>query len=177
MNAGTGALVWQRTMSSYDNGAVGAFPRVRPAIEGNELVIGDNINTAQRLGAHVIAVSRSDGHLRWNTQVDSHPAAVITASPVVVGSEVIVGVSSNGEVDAESAQYPCCTFRASVVALNANSGQVLWKTYPVPPNARAPGITRPQAAVTGLELEYVRGGRGEHLLRPRRRRRHRARSM
>src|SRR5690606_24889828 len=28
--------------------------------------------------------------------------------------------------------YPCCTFRGSMSALDANTGEVLWKTYTVP---------------------------------------------
>jgi hypothetical protein len=35
-----------------------------------------------------------DGRLLWITQVDSHPAAQVTANPVVVGNRVIVGVAS-----------------------------------------------------------------------------------
>src|ERR1700677_1775238 len=27
--------------------------------------------------------------------------------------------------------YPCCTFRGSVVALDANSGHQIWKTYTI----------------------------------------------
>ena len=29
--------------------------------------------------------------------------------------------------------YPCCNFRGSVVALDLNTGAILWKTYMVPP--------------------------------------------
>jgi polyvinyl alcohol dehydrogenase (cytochrome) len=135
VNASTGALVWQRQISSYDNGAPGAFSRVSPVINGPELIIGDNFAAAQPGGAHVMAVSRADGHLLWSTQVDSHPAAIITGSPVLAGNTVIVGVSSNEDVDAESPAYPCCTFRGAVVALNADTGRILWKTYTVPPNS------------------------------------------
>src|SRR4029077_5709368 len=28
--------------------------------------------------------------------------------------------------------YPCCTFRGSVVALDANTGKQIWKTYTIP---------------------------------------------
>ena len=48
---------------------------------------------------------------------------------------MIVGVSSNEENNATSPTYPCCTFRGSVVALNARTGSILWKTYTVPPNS------------------------------------------
>ena len=135
VNATTGALIWQQQISAYDNGAAGAFSRVSPLIYGNELIIGDNFATAQPGGAHLMAVSRADGHLLWSVQADSHPAAIITGSPVLTGSTVIVGVSSNEQVDASSAAYPCCTFRGSVVAVNAQTGNLLWKTYLVPPTS------------------------------------------
>jgi polyvinyl alcohol dehydrogenase (cytochrome) len=143
VNADTGKLIWQQKISAYDGGAAGGFARVTPAVFGNELILGDNFNVAQPAGAHVFAVSRADGHLLWSVQADSHPAAEITASPVIVGNTVIVGVSSNEEVDAQSASYPCCTFRGSVLALNAASGKILWKTFTVPPNAPCTGDNPP----------------------------------
>jgi polyvinyl alcohol dehydrogenase (cytochrome) len=97
--------------------------------------LGDNFNLAQNTGGHVFGVSRADGRLLWITQVDSHPAAQVTANPVVVGNRVIVGVASNEEADAASASYQCCTFRGSVLALDASSGRILWKTYTVPANS------------------------------------------
>jgi polyvinyl alcohol dehydrogenase (cytochrome) len=53
---------------------------------------------------------------------------------VVDGSTVYVGVASNEEsVAANDPTYPCCSFRGSILALNANTGKILWKTYMVPP--------------------------------------------
>ena len=132
VNAKTGKLVWQQQISAY-NGASGSHSRNSPAIDGQELIVGDI--SLKGGGAHVLAVNRSTGKLLWNTQVDSHPAAIITGNPVVVGERVIVGVSSGEEGLAETASYPCCTFRGSVVALNAKTGQILWKTYTVPANS------------------------------------------
>jgi polyvinyl alcohol dehydrogenase (cytochrome) len=132
VSAASGALIWQQQISAY-TGVTAARSRVSPAIYGSELILGDNGSKGS--GAHVFAVSRSTGKLLWKTQVDSHPAAIITGSPVVAGGKVIVGISSSEEGLAESATYACCTFRGSVVALNAKSGAPLWKTYTVPPNS------------------------------------------
>ena len=74
----------------------------------------------------------------WVTQVDTNKAAVITGSPVVVGNMVIVGVSSSEEGLADTPGYVCCTFRGSLVALNVNTGAILWKTYTVPDNGGQP---------------------------------------
>ncbi len=144
VDASTGALIWQKQISSYD-GAVGAISRNSPVIFGNELILGDTFSGAHSSGAHVFAVSTADGHLLWRTQVDGHQAAVITASPVVAGGEVIVGVSSVEVALALNAGYQCCTFRGSVVALNPSSGQILWKTYTVPPNSGPCATSNPAA--------------------------------
>lgn len=133
VNAQTGTAIWERQISSYD-GQPGQVSRNSPLIDGNELILGDNASGAQPGGAHVFAVSRADGHLLWSTQVDSNPAAIVTSSPVALGNQVVVGVASNEEADAESASYHCCSFRGAVVALNGDTGKLLWKTYTIPSN-------------------------------------------
>jgi polyvinyl alcohol dehydrogenase (cytochrome) len=137
VNASTGALIWQQPVSSYD-GVAGSYSRDSAVIYGNELIFGDVVGGVHPAGAHVIAVNASTGALLWSTQVDSHPAAIITGSPVVAGGKVLVGVSSNEETDAANTAYPCCTFRGSVVALNPANGQIEWQTYTVAPNSGLP---------------------------------------
>ncbi len=129
-----GQMIWSHQISEYDQ-TMGAFARVSPAVYQDEIIIGDiqNSKTVHN-GANVIAVSSSNGALRWITKIDSHPAAVITGSPVVFNDTVYVGVSSNEEGLADTAGYPCCTFRGSVVALNATNGQIKWQRYVVPDN-------------------------------------------
>ncbi len=41
-------------------------------------------------------------------------------------------MSSYEEAQGADPQYPCCTFRGSVMALDASSGRVIWKTYMIP---------------------------------------------
>jgi len=134
VRADTGEKEWSRTISSY-NGQAGSISRVSPAVLDDELIFGDNMAASvMHNGAHIIAVDRGNGRLRWITQVDTHPAAIITGSPVVSGGVVYVGVSSNEEALAANDAYPCCTFRGSMVALDAQTGAMLWKTYVVPEN-------------------------------------------
>jgi polyvinyl alcohol dehydrogenase (cytochrome) len=129
-----GQLIWSHAISDYD-GFAGAVSRDSPAVHGDDLIFGD-LESSQALhnGANVIAVRRQSGELRWITQVEKHPAAVITGPPVVFGDTVYVGVSSREEFNATQPGYPCCTFRGSVVALNANTGEIQWKTYVIPDN-------------------------------------------
>jgi polyvinyl alcohol dehydrogenase (cytochrome) len=135
LNKNTGELIWSQTIGSYD-GFPTAVSRVSPAIYQDALILGDTENPAAlHAGANIMSVDRRTGGLKWITNVESFPAAIITGSPVVYRDTVYVGVSSNEESTlASKAAYPCCTFRGSVVALNANTGVILWKTYDVPDN-------------------------------------------
>jgi len=44
---------------------------------------------------------------------------------------IYVGVASWEESRTTNAEYPCCTFRGSVVALRAKDGSQIWKTYTI----------------------------------------------
>jgi polyvinyl alcohol dehydrogenase (cytochrome) len=115
-------------------------------------------------GAHVIAVDRNSGNLRWITEVESHPAAIITGSPVFNGTTVYVGVSSSEEGLATNPAYPCCTFRGSMVALDVFTGAILWKTYTAPDNGGVPdqysgnAIWSPPAIDPGVGRLYIGTG-------------------
>jgi len=141
VNAKTGALVWQKQLHAdygYPAGGLHSWmSRTSLAVYGNEVIFGDNNATGflnLGVGANVLAVNAQTGALLWKTRVDTDPAAVITANPVVAGGRVIVGVSSNEEGVASGlyGPYACCTFRGKVVALNANTGAMQWSTYTVP---------------------------------------------
>jgi len=135
----SGRLIWSHKISDYD-GVTGAISRVSPAVDGNQVIIGDILNGKQvHNGANVISVDRETGTIRWMTQVDPHPAAIITGSPVVFDGVVYIGVSSSEETLALNAAYPCCSFRGSIVALNAKNGAMLWKTFDMPDNGGQPG--------------------------------------
>lgn len=164
VRADTGQQLWSHQISDY-NHRPGSMSRVSPAIFQNELIIGDNMKTATTHdGAHVMAIDRNSGNLLWITQVDAHPAAIITGSPVFNGSTVYVGVSSNEEALATNPNYACCTFRGSVVALNAFTGAILWKTFTVPDNGGQTGrysggaVWQPAAIDPGRGSLYIGTG-------------------
>ena len=56
-------------------------------------------------------------------------------------------VSSREESQVGDARYPCCSFRGSIVALDATTGKRLWKTYTV---SQAPSPTVKNSAGTQL---------------------------
>jgi len=143
VNKNTGQLIWSHKISDYD-GFSGALSRTSPAVVGNDIILGDiEVRSNFHNGASVMAVDRKTGALHWITRVDSHTSAQITGSPVVFGDVVYVGVASQEELFALApffgVSYACCTFRGSVVALDAHSGKLLWKTYTVPDNGGQSG--------------------------------------
>jgi polyvinyl alcohol dehydrogenase (cytochrome) len=125
LNTATGKPVWQHTMTGYGLPA-GTVSRTTPAVDGNIIYFG----TQQ--GAYLVAIDKSTGALRWVSQMDTHPLAIITASPAVKDGVIYTGVASNEEGAAANPSYTCCSFRGSVLAADARTGKILWKTFTVP---------------------------------------------
>ena len=79
--------------------------------------------------ANVYALDAANGTLIWKARVDEHPTAHITGAPQVFEKLVYVPVASSEEGASSAADYPCCSFRGSVVALDAATGKRIWKTW------------------------------------------------
>ncbi len=88
------------------------------------LFFGDVLGNAYALDA-------ANGELRWRARPDPHPNATITGSPTAHGDRVYVPVSSLEVSLAGNPAYECCTFRGSVVAYKAATGERLWQTYTI----------------------------------------------
>ena len=126
----TGAVVWVRTITSY-TGIPGDKARATPAISGDTLVIGNQGPFGG--GGKVLGIDKNTGALRWATQVEDHPAAIITQSATIHAGVVYIGVASQEEaLSAVVPDYPCCSFRGSMAALDLRTGKVLWKTWTAP---------------------------------------------
>lgn len=120
LNAQTGCVYWR----------FGTSEGVRTAIvlsrDGQRAFFGD-------LHAYVYAVDAVSGSLIWKSHVDEHPFAVITGTPRLVDGKLIIPVSGGDEpISAANPAYECCTFRGSLVALDAATGNQIWKTYTIP---------------------------------------------
>ena len=106
-------------------------------------------------GANVHSVDALTGKTLWRTKADDHPTAVITGSPTLVGATLFVPISSYEEATAANKTVSCCSFRGSLVALDASSGKVLWKTFtiaePVKPGAtNAAGVQQMGPSGAGI---------------------------
>src|SRR6202035_1360955 len=65
----SGRLIWSHKISDYD-GVAGSVSQVSPAIDNDQLIIGDILSSKQvHNGANVISVDRETGALRWITLV------------------------------------------------------------------------------------------------------------
>ncbi len=129
-----------RTGCTYWTFAAAAGVRTAPAIDNNGAAyFGD-------LRGNVYAVDNA-GKLIWKVRSDEHPLAVITGSPKLYAGRLYVPVSGRDEsMAATDGKYECCTFRGSLVALDAATGKQIWKAYtvtdtPKPTGRNAKGAT------------------------------------
>src|SRR2546425_6915605 len=91
------------------------------------------------LSANVYAIDAASGRLLWKTSVDRHRAARITGAPRLHAGRLYVPVASLEEGSGALPDYECCTFRGSLLALDAATGKQIWKTYMIPEEARVVG--------------------------------------
>jgi polyvinyl alcohol dehydrogenase (cytochrome) len=103
-------------------------------VAGDKVIVGTqgNVLAGGGAGGKVLAFNKYTGALVWSTTADSHPAAIITQSATVFGGRVYVGVSSQEEALAALVTGYVLSFRGSMLALDLDTGAVVWKTYMAP---------------------------------------------
>ena len=144
----TGCTYWTfkadggiRTAPSVARVPIGGSPR-------HVVMFGD-------VRANVYGLDAQNGAQLWKLKVDDHAMARITGAPTFHSGRLYVPVSSTEEVPGANPKYPCCTFRGSVVAIDAATGKQLWKTYLIPEEPKIVGknaigtpIWKPAGAAT-----------------------------
>jgi polyvinyl alcohol dehydrogenase (cytochrome) len=125
LNADTGCVYWSYQAKGSVRTAITVAPVTGHGATKYAAYFGDS-------HANAYAVDAQTGELLWVTRVDDHFVARVTAAPNVYDGRVYVPISSSEEFSASSLDYPCCTGRGSVAALDANTGKIVWKTYVVP---------------------------------------------
>jgi polyvinyl alcohol dehydrogenase (cytochrome) len=86
--------------------------------------------------ANVYALNAQTGKLIWKVRPVDHFASVATATPRYHNGVLYQAFSSFEEAVSADPKYQCCTFRGSVVALNAAHGDKLWQTFTIPDPAK-----------------------------------------
>ncbi len=104
---------------------------IRSAITLEQRTNGELIAYFGDQAANVYSVDAKIGKVLWKVRVDEHPHAAITGAPQFYSGRLYVPVSSREESQVGDPRYPCCSFRGSIVALDAATGRRIWKTYTV----------------------------------------------
>jgi polyvinyl alcohol dehydrogenase (cytochrome) len=120
LRAENGCIQW-----TFDaNGPVRSAMIVVPNGNRHTLLFGDQIGWYYALEAET-------GKLIWKKRIEDHDTARLTGAALVHDGVVYVPVASWEETRSSGADYLCCTFRGSLVALRIRDGQQVWKSYMV----------------------------------------------
>ncbi|MGE3578005.1 MAG: PQQ-binding-like beta-propeller repeat protein [Vicinamibacterales bacterium] len=82
--------------------------------------------------ANVYALDADTGERLWSDHPEPHPLARITGTPALYDGRLYVPMSSGEESAGGLPNYPCCTFRGSVIAYDAATGKRVWTGYTIP---------------------------------------------
>jgi polyvinyl alcohol dehydrogenase (cytochrome) len=135
----TGAQVWKIKVSDItgltgdpSHGIGPDIARDTPAIDGNQIIFGDQAGYHGGQLGYVIAVDKKTGALNWKTAVGS-VFTIVTQSPVVYNNTVYIGVASAEEAfEGLIPNYPCCNFHGAMYALDSKTGAIKWHTSMAP---------------------------------------------
>lgn len=125
LDALSGCAYWSFKAGAGVRTAISTGPFVTSYRSGYAIYFADARATAY-------AVDAETGKQIWSRKLDNHPAARATGAPALYDGVLYVPLSGvSEESTAAMPDYECCTFRGSISALNAKTGEVIWKTYMV----------------------------------------------
>lgn len=125
LDAVSGATKWTFDLTTVVPGATNDV-RDGASVSNGIVYFGDSTG-------RIYALHADTGRLLWSTPVSNQANSRITSSPVVFGGKVYVGESTNESTIAKDPNYPCCTHRGQVLALDALTGAIDWQYWTVPP--------------------------------------------
>ena len=125
LDADSGCVYWSFKPVSNVRNAINIGPVSGYAGTKYAVYFGD-------LRANVYALDAQTGKLLWTRRVEDHYTSRVTSAPALYKGRLYVPISSWEEASARTLDYPCCSFRGSIVAMDADTGDVIWKTYTIP---------------------------------------------
>jgi alcohol dehydrogenase (cytochrome c) len=132
LDATTGAQMWVYEPLSkkltIPAKVQGVFKVAGPWASTRGLAIGNGTVFAEEQTGRVVALDASTGKEKWGTQISPIGSGLGLSQPPTYYKGMIIGATSGGDTG-----YPCIVF-----ALNANNGNILWKTNVIPQNASDP---------------------------------------
>jgi polyvinyl alcohol dehydrogenase (cytochrome) len=124
LSAATGCVHWVFNAAAAVRAAVTIASLSTPTGPRVMAFVGDR-------AANVYALDAATGKQIWTARVDDFALARVTGSPTLHDGRLYVGVASGEETAGAAADYECCKFRGSLLALDAATGAQIWKTYTI----------------------------------------------
>jgi polyvinyl alcohol dehydrogenase (cytochrome) len=128
LNAESGCVQWVFQATGPVRSALLAVPLG----DKHALLFGDSIGW-------FYSVEAETGRLLWKKRPEPHEATRLTGAALAYQGTVFVPVASWEEGRTTNPEYPCCTFRGSVVALRIKDGSQVWKSYTIAEKAKQTG--------------------------------------
>jgi polyvinyl alcohol dehydrogenase (cytochrome) len=129
LNAATGCVYW----------SFRADAQVRTAVVVGRIKDKGRARNAAFFGdkkANIYAVDAQTGERIWRANIEPRLLAHITGATVFYRGLLYAGVAGSEEIVSGDPHYPCCTYRGSLSALDANTGKLIWKAYTIPDEPR-----------------------------------------
>lgn len=144
LNAKTGCVYWVYHAESGVRSAVSVGPYKTASGAGSYgIYFADGV-------ANAYGVDADTGKEIWKRRAETHPLARATGSPIYYNGRVYVPIAGLGEESQGSRQtYECCTFRGSVTAFDAATGNPIWKTYTIADEPKKRGVAKDGTQVWG----------------------------
>lgn len=146
LNAASGCVYWSYKAQAGVRTAISVGPVRGQGAAKYALYFGD-------LKANIYALDASTGRPLWTAHADDHMMTQITGAPALVAGRLYVPVGTTEESVSSNDLYPCCSARGVVLALDADTGRQIWKTYMI---AETPKPTRKNW--NGVQLYAPAGG-------------------
>jgi polyvinyl alcohol dehydrogenase (cytochrome) len=122
LNARTGCVYWRHDAEAATRSSVSLKAMPPGSKAKTALYYSDWTQSA-------VAIDADTGDLIWKTKVEDNTGVQMTGSPTLWKDTLLVPVSTGNEAFAAYDAYICCKFIGSLVALDANTGEILWKRY------------------------------------------------
>jgi polyvinyl alcohol dehydrogenase (cytochrome) len=88
---------------------------------------------------NVYAIDIETGKLIWKKRAGIHPQSSVTGSVAVFNNIIYVPLSSTEVISALNPDYACCTSSGEVVALDTETGNIIWRYRAVKDEAKISG--------------------------------------
>ncbi|HEX7137463.1 MAG TPA: PQQ-binding-like beta-propeller repeat protein [Vicinamibacterales bacterium] len=148
LDATSGCIAWTFTAHS---GVRGSISIARRSSTRDKRASSFAAFFADQAG-YVYALDAATGATLWSRRVEDHPLVRLTGSPAYASGRLYVPTSSYEE-GGKPPGYGCCTFRGSLIALDASSGETIWQAFTI---SQPPRLIRSYA--DGTELRGPSGG-------------------